>query len=348
MHKPLVFCLLFFGWTQAAWLQELGSAPALGTSPRDLGVSFKLPPLHDQPGNDPEKQLRDLQVGKRARALKLDGQSAYTAWLAADATLQAARARASSSPPAEVRVFTGERASELNALLRDPAIQAVNVASARLEVDEPVRLQREKFWLDLGNTELRATQAGLRFLLRVERASGTVVKGGAFVGGDWGALVDGGRDVTLVGGRYAGLRGGGVLLHDAAGAVLARSTFTRNGEAAVLVHGDTVGATLLDNEIVGNLGSSNWHAGVVVSDRNGAVTDDPRDILNPDRYGVREQPMPARLHPPRHNVFAFNRIALNASSGVYSDGGVESVIFGNTVEGNAKEGVCLEDRKSVV
>ena len=53
--------------------------------------------------------------------------------------------------------------------------------------------------------------------------------------------------------------------------------------------------------------------------------------------------MPTRLHPPRRNVLAFNRVALNASSGIYSDGGVESVIFANTIEGNAKEGVCLDN-----
>ncbi len=79
-----------------------------------------------------------------------------------------------------------------------------------------------------------------------------------------------------------------------------------------------------------------------MTDRNGPVADDPRSILNPDRYGGREQPMPTRLHPPRRNVLACNHIALNASSGIYSDGGVESVIFDNLVEGNAKEGVCLD------
>ena len=344
IHGVALFVpLLFLALVRIAPAQELGRAPDLGTDARDLSVAFKLPPLRDQPGSELAKQLDGLQVGKRARALKLGAHSAYEAWLTADDTLRAARTRVGHAAPVDLRVFTGTRASELNALLQEPGVRGVRVASARLDVDVPVRLRRAGCWLDLGSTELRARGEIAGFLLRVEDAPGAVVRGGAFVAGDWGVLVSNSRDVTLVGGRYEGLGGGGVVLHDAPGVVLARATLTRNREAAVLLHGDTVGGALLDNEIAGNLGSSNWHAGIVVSDRVGAVADDPRAILNPDRYGVREQPMPTRLHPPRRNVVAFNRVALNASSGIYSDGGVENVFFGNTVEGNAKEGVCLDN-----
>ena len=334
------------GRVRNAHSQDLGLPPALGAGARDLAASYKLPPWRDGPGSDLAAQIGKLQVGQRARALRLDERSAYDAWVAADGRLQAARARLEAAIPAAVRVFTGTRASELNVLLRDPAVGAVRLSSPSLAVDETLSLHREGFWLDLGTTELRAAGDGPRFLLRVEKSSRVVVDGGAFVGGQWGVLVDSSRDVTLRGGRFDGLRGGGVVLTDAPGIVLARARLTRIGGAAVLLHGDTVGGVLIDNEIVGNLGPSNWHAGIVLTDRRGAVADDPRSILNPDGYGVREQPMPTRLHPPRGNVLAFNRVALNASSGIYSDGGVESVIFDNLVEGNAKEGVCLDNGSS--
>jgi len=42
-------------------------------------------------------------------------------------------------------------------------------------------------------------------------------------------------------------------------------------------------------------------------------------------------------------VIAFNRIALNASSGIYADGAIETVMFDNVIEGNSKEGVCLDN-----
>ena len=339
----LATLLALTSFAQSARTEDLGRAPELGAAARDLGTSFKLPPLRDQPDGDLAARVSGLQVGHRARELKLDARSAQDAWTAADGLLQAARVRLDAAAPDDLRIFAGTRASELNVLLRDPAVRAVKVASAMLAVDEPMLLQRAKFWLDLGEAELRAAEAGPRFLLRVENASEVLVNGGAFVGGQWGVLVNDSRDVTLRGGRYDGLRHGGVVLNNAPGAVLADAFLTRIGGAAVLIHGDTVGGVLSGNKIIGNLGPSNWHAGIVISDRNGAVTDDPRNILNADQYWVREQPMQKRLHPPRRNVLAFNHVALNAASGIYSDGGVESVIFNNTVEGNSKEGICLDN-----
>ena len=42
-------------------------------------------------------------------------------------------------------------------------------------------------------------------------------------------------------------------------------------------------------------------------------------------------------------MLAFNRLARNAASGIYADGAVETVVCNNTVEGNAKEGICLDN-----
>lgn len=326
--------------------KEIGRPPELGTAARDVAADFRLPPLHDGPGSDLAARFSELQVGKRARELKLNARSACEAWMAADATLQSARMRLSATPPAGARSFDGMRASELNILLRDPAVQAVKVRSPHLEMDEPVLLRRAKFWLDLGTTELRAAEGGPRFLLRVENTSEVTVSGGTFMGGQWGMLVDGSQDVIIQGGRYVGLQFGGIVFNNAPRVVLAHVFLTQIGGAPVLIHGDTSGSVVIDNEIIGNRGPSNWHAGVVISDRNGMVADDPQSILNADHYGAREQLINTRLHVPRRNILAYNHIALNASSGIYSDGGIETVIFNNTVEGNAKEGVCLDNGSS--
>lgn len=346
LRALLLASLLFLGAlcrAEGVPTRGFGPPPNLGTATRDMNAGFKLPPLRDGPGSELATKLGDLQAGQRALALKLDAHSAQEAWQMADKTLGVARERLHRMPPTEARTFAGARASELNALLRDPAVIAVRVTVARLEVDEPVLIRRANLWLDLGSAELHAAPDGPRFLVRIENATGVMVEGGAFLGGQWGLVVSGGRDVTLRGGRYDGLRHGGVVLTNTPGVVLARARLTRIGGAPVLVHGDTAGGVLLENEIVGNLGPSNWHAGIVLSDRHGDVAADPHSILNPDRYGAREQPIQTRLHPPRRNVLVANRIAHNASSGIYSDGSVESVIFNNTVEGNSKEGICLDN-----
>jgi hypothetical protein len=342
--RGLLLSLLLAGLCHdAARAENLGQPPMLGAAARDPRSSFQLPPLRDAAGSDVRRQLDAMQVGRRARQLGLTAASALEGWRSADATLAAARSRLVAAAPAQLRSFSGTRASQLNALLRDPAVTAVRVVGPRLEVDEPVLLRRATLWLDLGSAELRAVPNGPRFLVRVESAANVTLLGGAFVGGEWGVLVDRARDATLRGGRYDGLRHGGVVFSHAPGALLGGAHMTRIGGAPVLVHGDTVGAAVVDNDIVGNTGSSNWHAGIVVSDRRGAVADDPLSLLGRDRYWAVEQPIESRLQGPRRTVLAFNRIALNGSSGIYADGAIETVMFDNVVEGNSKEGVCLDN-----
>jgi parallel beta-helix repeat protein len=225
-------------------------------------------------------------------------------------------------------------------------VSGVRSTAARIEVDEPIILRRGGLWLDLGQTELRPAgnaTAWPVFLLRIEGAAGVTVRGGSFGGGRWAVLVEASRDATLHGSRFEGQRGGGIVITHAPGAVVADATLTGLHGAPVLVHGNTVGAALLGNEIVHARGTSNWHAGIVITDRSGDLSQDPEGILAPDRHGIREQRIDERLEVPRRNVIAFNRVALNASSGIYSDGGIQNVIFDNVVEGNAKEGLCLDN-----
>jgi parallel beta-helix repeat protein len=84
-------------------------------------------------------------------------------------------------------------------------------------------------------------------------------------------------------------------------------------------------------------------AGIVISDREVDLAADPRAIYGSDGYWVVSQPLLSRLRPPHDNVLAWNYVAGNLSSGIYLDGGVRNVIVGNTVQDNAKEGVCFDN-----
>lgn len=344
MPRPSFIRPLLLGTLLAFELhgQTLGDPPPLGASSRDLAASFHLPPL-PQPAGEVRAQLDRLQVGRRAKELGIDGSSALRAWHAADSTLRSARARLLEPGPANVRRFTGTRASQLNAVLRDPAVTAVRVEAPALTMDVPVLLARPDLRLELGATRLEAVPGGPRFLLRIENAARATVTGGRFTGGTWAVLVRGGADVTLDGGRYDSLTHGGVAIGDSPRLVLANAHLTGMGGPAVLVHGATTGAAIVHNDIVANHGGSNWHAGIVVSDRIPADRADPTTIFTADHRGVTSHPIHERLEVPRGNLVAYNRIAHNKSSGIYADGAIGNVFFDNVIEGNSKEGVCLDN-----
>lgn len=330
--------------------RDLGEPPPLGTGASPLAARLVLPPLRTDAGSDVQRQFETTQVGRRFRRLGLDAAAAEAAWQGADETLRRARLALAAETPSRIAVFDGTTASQLNRRLREPPLAplgALRVRSDRLLLDEPIRIARGPLLLDLGHAELRPPAgAAPRFAVRIENAAGVTVEGGRFVDGDWAVLVRGGRDVVLRGLHVADLRRGGVVVTGSVGTVVGRSTFARIDGAPILLHGDSRQNALLDNEIRDNRGTSNWHAGIVVSDRGVAVDGDPDALLAADRHGVREERIDARLSVPRDNVVGWNRIQGNLSSGIYADGGVRNVFVGNTIEANAKEGVCLDNGAS--
>lgn len=96
------------------------------------------------------------------------------------------------------------------------------------------------------------------------------------------------------------------------------------------------------NDISDNKGTSNWMAGVVLT------TAHSNDVLyiwepfNSKRRFPKKSNLYLDIQCPNHIVIENNRIADNHSSGIYSDGAVESYIQDNRIYGNDKEGLCLD------
>jgi hypothetical protein len=136
------------------------------------------------------------------------------------------------------------------------------------------------------------------------------------------------------------LTGGGILVTGSNEITITRNRLQRLAAGPILLHGNTQKVVLVGNGILGNLGSSNWAAGIVLTDRNANLEINPEDLFRDDGYWGRERPIATRPSIPRNNLIAYNHIAGNASSGIYSDG--RNVFNGNQVENNSKEGLCLD------
>jgi parallel beta-helix repeat protein len=80
-----------------------------------------------------------------------------------------------------------------------------------------------------------------------------------------------------------------------------------------------------------------------VSNREVDLSSNPRALLGPDGYWVVQQPMSQRIHPPHDNLIAWNQLTENSSSGVYLDGAIRIVLYSNSIVGNSKEGLCLDN-----
>lgn len=313
--------------------------PTLGA--RDVYSEFKLPPLRDDAMAGKLPNPRKLQVLARAGLLGLDSHSATTAWREAETTYRNAEHLIGlAMPPAPV-VFNGTLASDLNAVLGQQGVTAVTVVSPELELDTPISIARSDVSLDLGQARLHMTHGG-PYMIRIEGSTDVHIRGGALASPAWGVLVSQSHAVTITHMDLRGLAGGMVVTgsHDV---VISGNGFQALHAAGVFLNGDTHHVTVAENEMSHSVGSSNWHASVVLTDRNASLVQNPANIFTPDQFWVKPQPMLDRLTFPHDNVIAYNHIADNQSSGIYSDGSIRNVILGNRIERNSKEGLCLDN-----
>jgi parallel beta-helix repeat protein len=327
---------------QAASSQVRGPGPTPNIHPMDVISAFHLPAFPDTAGMPLQTALAGLQVGQRAQALGLNSASATAAWQNAQAILN--RRAAAPVPPhsGALVAFTGSKASALNQLISGTAASGIQVSSSTLLVDQPIEIARPGLALDLGTAQIVAGNPQ-SYMLRIENTSNVAISGGVFLSGDSAVLVNSSTSVTVSGLRMTSLTGAGIVVTGSALVTLTGNSMSGMGLAGIMIHRGTSQSLVESNTVTNGAGYSNMMAGIVVTDREVDLTSNPRAILSSDGYWVITQPMMQRLHPPHDNLIVGNSVLTGLASGIYVDGGVRTVIYSNTLEGNSKEGLCLDD-----
>lgn len=315
---------------------------SLTIHPTDVVSAFQLPAFPDQPNTPLETAFIALQVGGRAQTLGLTGASATSAWQTAQTIL--ARNTSLAVPPASgnLQVFSGATASALNQAIANPATARIQVVSPTLTVDQPIEVQRSNVALDLGTTQIAASNLQ-PWMLRVENTANVRVTGGVFAQGNSAILVNASRSVTVAGVQIANLTGAGILVTGSTLVSVIGNRVSGLPLAGIMIHRGTTQSVVRQNQISSGQGYSNVTAGIVVTDREVDLTSNPLAIFGPGGYWVITQPMMQRLNPPHDNLIAWNSVTGDLAQGIYSDGGVENVFFANYLQGNSKEGLCLDN-----
>lgn len=320
--------------------QSLGTIPSVSLHARDVYAEHRLPPFKDGPKEELAAAVSDLQVIARARVLGLTKTAPTEAWRASEALYRDAAAAA--TPPSAEVIVSATKASDLNRVLVDATVRSVRLSGPSLEMDEPIRIQRNDLTVDLAGSELKSAGT-MSYRVRIEGARRVTLTGGRFDSGNSAILVAESEQVVVRGNDMSGLAGNGLVVTGSKRVVAWENRFTGLQGAGIVLHAGTADSVVARNEIMRNVGSSNWQAGILVSDRDAAnLAIHPKSIFGPDGYWSITQKIVQRLKPPRNNVIARNRIAFNRSSGIYVDGAVQTVIVSNLMEGNSKEGLCLD------
>lgn len=320
----------------SAFGQVRGPGPGAQLHPVDAAATYKLPSYTGDSG------LGALQAGQRAQRLGLTSASATAAWQAAQTLLD--RDMQTPVRPSSMKtvIFNGTTGSALNQLIASGAAAMIQVTASSISLDQPIEIQRSGVTLYLGATQLISANTQ-HYMLRVANAANVTVTGGLFVAGDCGILISASSGVQVGGVRMTNLTGAGIAITGSARVEVTGATISGSGLAGILIHRGTTQAIVRNNTVSAGRGFSNMMAGIVVSDREADITSDPRALLSADGYWVITQPITQRLNPPHDNLIAWNTVSGGVASGIYSDGSVRNVFFGNTLLGNSKEGLCLDN-----
>jgi parallel beta-helix repeat protein len=338
--RAIVISCMILAAGVSAPAQNLGAPPPLMADASDIYQSLHLP-IKDVAGTPVSDAAGKLQVGIRARKLGLTTQSALDAWTGASALLGSLVAQAPPAP-SYAATFNGSTASDLNALLSSNPTTYIRVLSASIVVDQVIDLNRDGLTLDLGTAQISAPY-GQPYVLRVRRSHNITILGGVFLQGTSGILVNQSANVLIDHTAISGLTFDGIVVNASTSVTIAHSRISGVGAAGVLVSSGSAECIIAHNEISGGKGQSNWNAGIVVTDRDVDLSSNPAALFVPGNYYPIYEPIEERLNPPAGGLIAYNHVNLHASSGIYLDGAVEFTVYGNTIQANAKEGMCLDN-----
>lgn len=337
--------------TLAEAATPVGSASFSPMDPRpvlhglNLRQEFALPPLHDGSGDQAAQIASVTQVFQRARLLNIDGGTAAAAWATAADTVTAAHGILPNllQQPLRKLTFAGTQLSELSALIAAAGPAHISVISRTLHADTALTISGQNVILDFSGAAIEVGAAPPVWLIALVRARNVAVINAKINGGKNGFLVDDGSNIVIEANDVQGLTENGIVVTGSSSTLDIRANHLHDlGRAGVMLHGPVRTALVEINKIDHLRGHSNWHAGILLTGRDGDIAADPDTFFLPDHHWVVRTPIDQRLQNPSQNVVMGNTIREGLSSGIYNDGAIANIFLGNHIEGNSKEGICFD------
>lgn len=307
-----------------------------------LREHYELPPMRTDVDDEAGRLARATQVYQRAELLGLGAETAYTAWSSAAATVATNRSTRSAllEQPLQRLEFEGTLLSELGELVAAVDSAHITVVRRRLVADVALTISGHDLVVDFAGAIVEAGPTAPAWVIELSGARDVALTNVEIAEGTNGILIDGGSNIVVEGNDIHDLTQNGIVVTGSSATTIRDNRLHALGRAGIMLHGDATTSLLEGNEIAGLLGHSNWHAGILITGRNSDVAADPGSF---NRHAVVDEAILDRLRNPDRNVILGNVVRNGLSSGIYNDGGVGNVILENRIEGNAKEGICLDN-----
>jgi len=295
---------------------------------QDITAQYQLPPLERAPkGSKAKKILKRAKVLRYAEEMPVKftevmDTGRYIQELKASIMKQVKKTEGEHN----ILYFNGKTAGELNRFIRNivPSGQTEIILNVtEIILNEPINL-KSHIIIRGSSTHLVSNNINIAIIGKDINNSGLKdliieepLECGIMLINTAGLVID---NITIANGRNRGMviRGGSRFVH------INHSKFMENKSGGIMIQEGSHHVCVTNCEISDGHSSSNWSAGVVIT-----------QLLPVSEYGIMDE-------LPFKNIIETSYIHDNQSSGIYIDGGNGNVLVGNNIVDNDKEGLCID------
>ena len=242
--------------------------------------------------------------------------------------------------PKKTDVFKGNKTSELNKFMKKSKGNLIRVENNELSFDECINVVNNTHLL-FDSTIIQKGNSD--HVVLIENADNVSIEGLIIEKCKNGILIVESANVSVTNCKIKDMQKRPVVVGDSHNIQINNNIIANNGEGGIYIGGDSYDCIVENNEIFDNYGTSNWMAGIVLS------SVEVSDYHNIDSFFDGNLHFPKKaitlekmLKSPHRISVTNNQVYHNNSSGIYCEGAYNCFIVENTVDGNDKEGMCLD------
>lgn len=308
----------------------------------DILTRHGLPSLERMEKNDQNHYVNSREIIKKMELLGIEKATVLYPELQIAAIEENNRELNNSYNMEKNRVsFRGTTSDELQQVINDNPNATIDIHTDHIQMQSTIFIQDNT---TINGNGVKITADNLQFGFVGENVSNIYIHEVCINGGvDYGMYFVDCNNINISSCKLNGMAQKPLcIIGTTSGISIYNNEMRDNLAGGLYIAGSVSNGLIESNNIENNGGTSNWMAGIVLT-----------DIVPNDKYEIWEIFDEVRHFPVRENYYSLldcpheiilrnNQVNYNNSSGIYSDGAYLCYVLNNTVYQNDKEGICLD------
>jgi len=308
----------------------------------DILTRHALPTLDRMQKEDQSKFVDSLQVMKKMEQLSIDkNHFLYPELNFASAEKICNENKIYTSSVEKQIVYEGNSSLELQKIIDENPNTIISIQSEIIEVTESIQLTSNTYLIG-NHTEFIGKGVEIIFLANgVENVLIDSIQISGEV--DFGIYILNSKKVGIKNSSIQGLKQKPIcVIGENQFIEISNNVLDKNEAGGIWISGNTSYCLIEKNTIMDNNGTSNWMAGLVLTNIKLQNEKNIWETFDSTHHFPYKENLYAQLECPHEMIVRKNEIKNNNASGIYSDGAYACYIVENHVKGNDKEGICLD------